>query len=215
MNNENRLPVVEIQGVHAYIDELGAAWLNAEDIARGLGFVQVKKDRVPTSGDKSNLLNTNKTINDDNYYTVVRWERVNEYLREFGYPTEVGKGDYIPESMVYMLAMKANNETARNFQRLIAFEILPSLRKYGYYALPRQNKQNYLELNDATVKKFLRILDAVENYKRAAYDYEAKQERIHELQEELLRLENECKVLLDKKQELIAEIDSSLKNFFL
>ena len=70
-------------------------------------------------------------------------------------------------------------------------------------------------MNDLTAEKFLRLVEAVENYKRAAYDYEAKQERIHELREELLKLDNECNVLLDKKQELIAKIDSSFQEFFL
>ena len=52
MKEENRFLVTEIQGVHAYIDELGAAWLNAEDIARGLGFVMVRNERVTTCGRK-------------------------------------------------------------------------------------------------------------------------------------------------------------------
>ena len=35
-----------------------------------------------------------------------------------------------------MLAMKANNEAARKFQRWIAFEVVPNIRKHGYYAMP-------------------------------------------------------------------------------
>ena len=129
MSKETNLSVVEIQGVRCYIDKLGAAWINAEDAARGLGFVDVhlKKD-FATSGEK---------------YETVRWARVNDYLREFGYDKEVGKDDFIPESIFYLLAMKANNEAAKNFQRKIAFEILPSLRKYGYYAMPGQKRKSF------------------------------------------------------------------------
>ena len=116
-----------------YIDDKGTAWFNAEFVARGLGFVQVKNDRVPTYGDKSNLFGNGNYINDN--YTVVRWERVNSYLREFGFDKEVGKDDFLPENIVYRLAMKANNETAVQFQIKIANEILPSIRKHGYYSV--------------------------------------------------------------------------------
>lgn len=133
------LQIVEVEGVRGYVDSQGTVWLNAEDIARGLGFVQVKKDRVPTNGDNSPESGDNEKIN---YYTAVRWERVNSYLNEFDLSPQVGKisqkvgkGDYIPEQVFYLLAMKANNDAAKAFQMKIAFEILPSIRKYGYYSL--------------------------------------------------------------------------------
>ena len=91
---ENALQVVEVQGVHGYIDDNGSAWLNAEDVARGLGFVRVEEKVSPTSGRKT-------------YYTV-RWERINGYLREFGFDKEVGKNDFLPENIFYLLAMKAS-----------------------------------------------------------------------------------------------------------
>jgi len=71
------------------------------------------------------------------YYSVeyVKWRRVNEYLQEFGFSPEVAKttadGYFIPESAFYLLAMKASNEAAKNFQLLIATEILPTLRATG------------------------------------------------------------------------------------
>ena len=99
-----------------YIDDKGTAFFNAEFVARGLGFVEAKK--FSTSG--------------ENY---VRWERVNGYLREFGFDKEVGKDDFLPENIVYRLAMKANNETAVQFQIKIANEILPSIRKHGFYSV--------------------------------------------------------------------------------
>ena len=66
----------------------------SEDVARGLGFVHIEEKFSPTCGRKT--------------YTTIRWERVNGYLKEFSYKTVVGNGDYIPENMVYRLAMKAN-----------------------------------------------------------------------------------------------------------
>lgn len=112
---ENQLSVVEVQGVHGYIDEKGIAWLNVDDVARGLGFVEAKK--FSTSG--------------ENY---IRWERINGYLTEYDYPP-VKAGDFIPENIFYLLAMKANNEMAKKFQLKIANEILPSIRRTGSYGL--------------------------------------------------------------------------------
>ena len=117
MKKKNLPAVVEIEGVHGYIDNKGVAWLNAEDVARGLGFVEARK--FSTSG--------------ENY---VRWERINSYLAEFDYPP-VKSGDFIPENIFYLLAMKASNEPAKAFQLKIANEILPAIRKTGYYGVQK------------------------------------------------------------------------------
>lgn len=119
--------LVTICGVRGFVDENGVAQLNAEDVARGWGFVEKKKGRVvATSGDT---------------YEAVRWKRVNDYLKEFGFPPlvggnsqPVGKDDFIPENMVYRLGFKASNETAQVFQAKLADEILPTIRKTGSYS---------------------------------------------------------------------------------
>ena len=48
---------------------------------------------------------------------------------------EIAKDDFIPESLFYMLGMKANNETALRFQKWLAFEVIPSIRKTGSYGI--------------------------------------------------------------------------------
>ena len=137
--------------VHGYLDENGTAWFNVEDIARGLGFTQVAK-----SGN-----------------VVVRWERVNKYLREFGFiptngddiPTSgdgVTKGDFIPENMFYRLAMKANNETAQDFQAWLADEVVPSIRKTGSYSLPGVQTAVAVQ-NQQPVLKSAIIANALQN----------------------------------------------------
>ncbi|MEE0725075.1 MAG: phage antirepressor KilAC domain-containing protein, partial [Clostridium saudiense] len=63
-----------------------------------------------------------------------KWERVNGFISEFGNSPLVGKDDYIPESLFYLLGMKANNDVAKKFQMWLATEVLPSMRKYGMYA---------------------------------------------------------------------------------
>lgn len=100
-----------ISGVSCY-EENGVAYLRLEDAARGLGFTQVK-----------------------NGTEYVRWAVVKGYLKEFHFPSLLGKDEetYIPENIFYRLAMKAKNETAEHFQALVADEIIPSIRKHGAY----------------------------------------------------------------------------------
>ena len=104
--------VTVINGVSAYLDEKGIAFLNLEDVARGLGFVDTSKG-------------TNK----------IRWARVKEFLKEFNYSTTSGAEEFIPENIFYKLCMKAKNEVARKFQDLVCDEILPSIRQNGGYIL--------------------------------------------------------------------------------
>ena len=107
-NNKNE--IITIKNVRGYIDEKGTAWLNLEDVAKGLGFTQIKNKKE-----------------------YIRWERVVQYLKEIAFPT-CGENDYIPENVFYKLCMKADNEVARKFQDNVCDEILPSIRKYGMYA---------------------------------------------------------------------------------
>ena len=111
--------IVTVANVQGYLDEQNTAWLSAEDVARGFGFTESK-----------------------NGVEYVMWRRVNDYLASFGYfgtsaenSQRVGKGDYLPENMVYRLGFKANNETAVRFQSILADEVLPSIRKTGQYAV--------------------------------------------------------------------------------
>lgn len=107
-------------------NEDGSISINAEDTAIGFGWTTVAK-----SGN-----------------AVVRWARVNEYCRELGFSQDVGKDDYIPESLFYMLGMKANNKTAQEFQRWLGMEVLPSIRKTGTYS----TGQNPMCIEDAIIE---------------------------------------------------------------
>ncbi len=120
MENQVQVFVKEQFKVHGYLDKDGTAWFNTEDVGRSLGIAQVK-----------------------NGVEYVRFERINQYIEEFDLPQwllgkiphTVGKNDFIPENIVYRLAMKANNEIAQKFQAWIADEVVPSIRKTGAYSL--------------------------------------------------------------------------------
>ena len=105
--------IVNLYGVSCY-EQDGTAYLRLEDVARGLGFVQ-KQNKNGVE------------------YTSIRWETINRYLEEIGFPNKLGKDSYIPENIFYRLAMKAKNDVAEKFQALVADEIIPSIRKTGGY----------------------------------------------------------------------------------
>lgn len=123
---------LELQ-IRAMKNEDGSISVNLEDVARGLGFT-----RVAQSGNE-----------------VVRWERVNKYLNEFNVPT-CGHDDFIPESVFYLLAMKASNEVAKKFQVWVATDVLPTIRKTGGYVTNETQFVDYYfpEVDDNT-KSFM------------------------------------------------------------
>lgn len=104
--------------VRAIYNDDGSISVSAEDCARGLGFVD--KSKSATSGAQ---------------LEKVRWARINKYLNEFGISQQVAKGDFIPESVFYLLAMKANNATAKDFQIWVANDVIPQIRKTGSYSV--------------------------------------------------------------------------------
>lgn len=123
---------LELQ-IRAVKNEDGSISVNLEDVARGLGFT-----RIAQSGNE-----------------VVRWERVNKYLNEFNVPT-CGHDDFIPESVFYLLAMKASNEVAKKFQVWVATDVLPTIRKTGGYVTNETQFVDYYfpEVDDDT-KSFM------------------------------------------------------------
>ena len=144
--------LITVSGVKGYIDENGTAWLNIEDSARGLGFTQ-----IAASGNE-----------------VIRWERVNRYLEEFGFIPTSGDGEFIPENIFYLLAMKASNQTAVAFQMKVANEILPSIRKTGYYSV--QPKDSYM-ITDPIERAKAWIIEA-EQTKTLALQLEAQHPKV-------------------------------------
>lgn len=113
----------------------GSISVNAEDTAVGYGWTQTQ-----TKNGKQ--------------YTSIRWETLNGYCRELGFPNLLGKDDYLPESLFYMLGFKAGNDRALKYQQWLAMEVLPSLRITGSYEMPGSNKKRmtYTEAEEIELK---------------------------------------------------------------
>lgn len=144
------MEIITIKNVRGYIDEKGTAYLNLEDVARGLGFVDKSKG-------------TEK----------IRWARVNGYLESFNYSATNGADGFIPENIFYKLCMKANNETARKFQDLVCDEILPSIRKNGMYATDK-----LLDDPEFAIKVFAKLKEEKEQRKKLEDKIEKDKPRV-------------------------------------
>ena len=118
----NETAIMNIQGIDCY-EKDGTAYIKLEHVAWGLGFTQTQ----------------NKA---GKQYASVRWERVEQYLTELGFPHKWGKDDYIPENIFYRLAMKSKNEVAERFQAKVADEIIPAIRRTGGYV---NNEELFLD----------------------------------------------------------------------
>lgn len=147
---ESMNEIMNIGGVDCY-EKDGTAYLKLESVARGLGFTQVK-----------------------NNVDYVRWETVNGYLEELGFPNKLGKEDFIPENIFYRLAMKAKNETAERFQALVADEIIPSIRKHGAYMTPQKIEE--VLLNPDTIIQLATNLKT-EREKRMELERQAEKDK--------------------------------------
>ena len=77
---------LELQ-VRTLLNSDGSISVSAEDTAMGFGWYRIKNGK-----------------------DYVMWDRFNGFCDELGFPHKCGKDDYIPESLYYLLGMKANNE---------------------------------------------------------------------------------------------------------
>lgn len=108
-------------------NEDGSISIDVEDTARGFGWTRVKNNKV-----------------------YVMWDRINTFIEELNFPHKCGKGDFIPESLFYLLAMKANNKVAQEFQKWLAVDVIPQIRKTGSYT---NNKKKSKSIDNSLKEK--------------------------------------------------------------
>lgn len=126
--------------VRAILNPDGSISISAEDAAIGFGWTQAQ-------------------VKNGKQYTSIRWETLNGYCEALGFPNKLGKGDYIPESLYYLLGMKANNERARKYQKWLAMEVIPSIRKTGSYSTNDNAKEYQQEQRSRYSDDYLTLLN--------------------------------------------------------
>lgn len=85
-------------------NEDGSISMNVEDTAIGFGWIREKNGKI-----------------------YIMWDRFNNFCEELGFPHKCGKDDFIPESIFYLLGMKASNDIARKFQMWLATEVISNV----------------------------------------------------------------------------------------
>lgn len=128
----------------------GELKLNLEDIAIGLGFVEVI---------------WNNTLKQD--VIKVHTRNVKKYLKDVGLENDFENHSineqYIDEWVFYMLCMKGRNNKAKEFQKWVAKDVLPSLRKNSFYIdKDNLNKEKFDELKCQFEKLKLTMFDVCE-----------------------------------------------------
>jgi len=116
--------------VRTKLNEDKSISMNAEDTAIGFGWYEKKGDKI-----------------------YPRWRTINGYISDFGFSQEVAKDDYIQESLFYLLGMKANNESAIGYQKWLAIDVIPSIRKHGAFIADSENVDESFILNELRFSK--------------------------------------------------------------
>lgn len=110
-------------------NEDGSISMNAEDTAIGFGWSRTEE-------------------RNGKEYKSVRWATINGYCNDLGFAKMLAKDAFIPESLFYLLGMKASNDTARKFQMWLAMEVIPSIRKHGAFIADSENVDEAYVLNE-------------------------------------------------------------------
>lgn len=152
--------------VRTILNDDGSISINAEDTAIGFGWTQVKNNTV-----------------------YVKWERINGFISELGFSPAVGKGDYIPESLFYLLGMKANNPSAHEFQKWLAVDVLPEIRKNGSYGNTFSNKSSILSIGEEDLSPELKAIFCIDK-------------RTVEITDRIQKLENNMTIDYSQQEEL-------------
>lgn len=122
MNNELILKKFEGQEV-AFKEVDGVSMVRINEVGKFCGWTQNKNGKE-----------------------YVKFERIQGYLNELNYSPQVGKGDFIPEYIMYPLIGKAKNEKATQFMLWVG-QVLVDIRKYGAFISKNEDEvdQEYIK----------------------------------------------------------------------
>ena len=93
--------------------------------------------------------------------------------------SQSGETNFVTESGLYAVILRSDKPNARKFRKWVTSEVLPSIRKYGTYCLPRTykealaqllievDKNEKLELENKEMKPKADFFDAVADSKTA------------------------------------------------
>ena len=116
----------------SYIDKQQIVWFRGKDVSEILGYSKTRDalSRHVDNEDKKQLFTYHTSVHKT--WTVAP----NTSVHKTGTVASSGSMcTYINESGFYSLVLSSKLETAKKFKHWITSEVLPSIRKYGYYKL--------------------------------------------------------------------------------
>lgn len=108
--NDNRITVI--------IDTNNNLWFNSNQVATSLGYLDIK-DAIHRHVDKSD---------------IIQMRYIKTDAKITGHPYSL----YLNEAGLYNLILSSKLKSAKKFKDWITKDVLPSIRKYGYYKLAKQ-----------------------------------------------------------------------------
>ena len=118
--------------ISVIIDNSDKLWFNSQQITKAIGYKDVK-DALKTHTDK---------------FDKIQFKNINHSYKIKQQPQSV----YLSESGLYKLILRSKLEKAKIFANWVTSEVLPSIRKYGYYKIKKtyeNQKSNLLDkIND-------------------------------------------------------------------
>lgn len=137
--------IFESNRINIIIDINEIIWFNANEITKSLGY-KYTKDAIINNVDKSDKIQLQKILTKSNTKK---------------HPHSI----YINESGLYSLMLSSRLPKAKKFKKWTTSEVIPSIRKYGYYKLKTKyenkmmniiKKINYLEKQNEKIKNDLK-----------------------------------------------------------
>lgn len=124
---ENHI-VFEGKSIKVIIDDNDKIWFNANELADALDYSNIKDalKRHVNKKDKIQFRDINHNLNIKNHPQTL----------------------YLSESGMYKLILSSKMKKAEKFSSWITEEVLPSIRKFGYYKLKKGYEKDKLELLD-------------------------------------------------------------------
>lgn len=108
------------------IDNDNNTWFNANETAKALGYAY-PKDAINSNIDKTDKL---------------KLENINIDIKINKHPHSI----YLSESGLYSLMLSSRLKKAKKFKLWITQEVLPSIRKYGFYKLKIKYEKEYEDM---------------------------------------------------------------------
>jgi len=140
----------ENQAILTVRDDNDVVWFKAKDVCTILEY-KSPKDTIRRHVQKSDM---------------IVWKML-KLKGDFSSPLKIhAQTKFINESGVNSLVMRSKKPNAKKFQHWICSEVIPSIRKSGYYVHEERKSNAYIDDDDYA---YFSTLDAVQNDKRAKY----------------------------------------------